>query len=66
MEGKETDYAQLKELETGVFTEEVLSVVYTGLFSLLRRALRLPLTSLKPEVMSNIAYGSYHSYPIFI
>lgn len=50
MEGKETDYAQLKELETGVFTEEVLSVVYTGLFSLLRRALRLPLTSLKPEM----------------
>ncbi|OWF53764.1 COMM domain-containing protein 5-like [Mizuhopecten yessoensis] len=50
MEGKEIDCAVLEELEHDIFTKEVLSIVYTGLYSLLRRAIRLPLTSLKPEM----------------
>ncbi|XP_033744338.1 COMM domain-containing protein 5-like [Pecten maximus] len=50
MEGKRIDSCLLKELEHDIFSEEVLSIVYTGLYSLLRRAIRLPLTSLKPEM----------------
>ena len=50
MEGKDVDYQTFKELASKDLTEEMLSIVYTGLHSLLRCALRLPLTSLKPEV----------------
>ena len=49
-EGKNIDYKQFKELVTSELTEETISVIYTGLFRLLKCALRLPVASLKQEV----------------
>ncbi|KAK3099200.1 hypothetical protein FSP39_000932 [Pinctada imbricata] len=52
MEGKDVEYENFKDLAVGDVTEEILTVIYTGLHSLLRSALRLPLTSLKPEMFN--------------
>ena len=43
------DDGLLQKLQSDVVTEETLSCLYAGLYSLLRSALRLPQTSLKPE-----------------
>lgn len=48
-EGKLPDEGWLQKIQSDAVTEEVLSCLYSGLYSLLRSALRLPLTSLKPE-----------------
>lgn len=48
-EGKLPDEGWLQKLQSDAVTEETLSCLYSGLYSLLRSALRLPLTSLKPE-----------------
>lgn len=45
---------QFKKISSETLTEDTLTVIYSGLFSLLRRAIRLPLTSLKPEVRTQI------------
>ena len=50
MEGKDVEFSQLKELETSNVNEEMLSVIYMGIYHLLKLAIRLPLVSLKPEV----------------
>ncbi|KAH3843219.1 COMM domain-containing protein 5-like [Dreissena polymorpha] len=50
IEGKEVEYKQLKELESKDFSEEVLSIIYSGLLKLLQNALRVPLESLKQEL----------------
>lgn len=50
MEGKDVEFSQLKELETANFNEEMLSIIYTGMYQLLKLAIRLPLVSLKPEM----------------
>ncbi|XP_061188295.1 COMM domain-containing protein 5-like [Saccostrea echinata] len=50
MEGKPVNHEQFKELSNETLTEEILSIIYSGLYSLLKRAIRLPLTSLKPEM----------------
>lgn len=50
MEGKDVNFDSFKEMVTSDLTEETLSTIYTGLYSLLKCALRLPLTSLKPEM----------------
>ena len=48
-EGKVPDDGLLQELKSDVVTEETLSCLYAGLYCLLRSALRLPQTSLKPD-----------------
>lgn len=50
MEGKPVSPEQFKKISSETLTEDTLTVIYSGLFSLLRRAIRLPLTSLKPEM----------------
>ena len=49
LEGKVPDDGLLQKLQTETVTEDVISSLYAGLYSLLRSALRLPQTSLKPE-----------------
>jgi len=48
-EGKVADDGLLQELQSDAVTEETLSCLYAGLYCLLRSALRLPQTSLKPD-----------------
>lgn len=48
-EGKIPDDGLLQKLQSDAVTEDTLSCLYAGLYSLLRSALRLPQTSLKPE-----------------
>ncbi|XP_068703121.1 COMM domain-containing protein 5-like [Montipora capricornis] len=48
-EGKLPDDGLFQRLQSDAVTEDMLSSLYSGLYSLLRSALRLPLTSLKPE-----------------
>ncbi|CAH3035826.1 unnamed protein product [Porites lobata] len=48
-EGKVPDNGLLQELQSDAVTEETLSCLYAGLYCLLRSALRLPQTSLKPD-----------------
>lgn len=48
-EGKLPDEGWLQKIQSDAVTEEILSCLYSGLYSLLRSALRMPLTSLKPE-----------------
>ena len=43
------DDGLLQRLQSDAITEDTLSCLYAGLYSLLRSALRLPQTSLKPE-----------------
>lgn len=50
MEGKPVSHEQFKKISSETLTEDTLTVIYSGLYSLLRRAIRLPLTSLKPEM----------------
>lgn len=47
--GKLPDDGFLQRLQSDTVTENTLSCLYAGLYSLLRSALRLPQTSLKPE-----------------
>ncbi|KAJ7325730.1 regulation of RNA metabolic process [Desmophyllum pertusum] len=49
LEGKAPDDGLLQRLQSDTVTEDTLSCLYAGLYSLLRSALRLPQTSLKPE-----------------
>lgn len=49
LEGKLPDDGLLQRLQSDTVTEDTLSCLYAGLYSLLRSALRLPQTSLKPE-----------------
>ncbi|XP_058968615.1 COMM domain-containing protein 5 [Pocillopora verrucosa] len=49
LEGKVPDDGLLQKLQSETVTEDVISSLYAGLYSLLRSALRLPQTSLKPE-----------------
>ena len=49
LEGKIPEDGLLQKLQSDTITEDVLSCLYAGLYSLLRSALRLPQTSLKPE-----------------
>ena len=53
MEGKDVEFSQLKELETSNVNEEMLSVIYMGIYHLLKLAIRLPLVSLKPEMFKD-------------
>ena len=48
-EGKVPDDGLLQELQSDAVTEETMSCLYAGLYCLLRSALRLPQTSLKPD-----------------
>ena len=48
-ERKVPDDGLLQELQSDAVTEETLSCLYAGLYCLLRSALRLPQTSLKPD-----------------
>ena len=50
LEGKNVGYKQLKQLESNQENEELLTVVYTGIYTLLRCALKQPPSSLKTEV----------------
>ncbi|XP_077984474.1 COMM domain-containing protein 5-like [Glandiceps talaboti] len=50
MEGNEITEDTFKKLQTDKLTEETLGVLYSGLCTLLRSALRLPQTSMKSEV----------------
>lgn len=56
MEGKPVSPEQFKKISSETLTEDTLTVIYSGLFSLLRRAIRLPLTSLKPEVRTQVSF----------
>ncbi|XP_041356846.1 COMM domain-containing protein 5-like [Gigantopelta aegis] len=49
LEGKCVGYKQLKQLETSSQNEELLTVVYTGIYTLLKCALKQPPVSLKVE-----------------
>lgn len=49
LEGKLPDDGLLQKLQSDTVTEDNLSCLYAGLYSLLRSALRLPQISLKPE-----------------
>ncbi|XP_022781227.1 COMM domain-containing protein 5-like [Stylophora pistillata] len=49
LEGNVPDDGLLQKLQSETVTEDMLSSLYAGLYSLLRSALRLPQTSLKPE-----------------
>lgn len=53
MEGKDVEFSQFKELETTNVNEEMLSVIYMGIYHLLKLAIRLPLVSLKPEMLKD-------------
>lgn len=53
MEGKDVEFSQFKELETSNVNEEMLSVIYMGIYHLLKLAIRLPLVSLKPEMLKD-------------
>ena len=48
-EGNVPDDGLLQKLQSDAVTEETLSCLYAGLYSLLRSALHLPQTSLRPE-----------------
>ena len=49
LEGKVPEHGVLQKLQSDSVTEDVLSCLYSGLYCLIRSALRLPQTSLKPE-----------------
>ncbi|XP_078355223.1 COMM domain-containing protein 5-like [Oculina patagonica] len=49
LEGKLPEDGLLQRLQSDTVTEDTLSCLYAGLYSLLRSGLRLPQTSLKPE-----------------
>ncbi|KAH9514212.1 COMM domain-containing protein 5 [Bulinus truncatus] len=47
--GKETNYQSLKSIVKDSVTEEVCALLYCGIDKLVRQAIRIPSSSLKPE-----------------
>ena len=54
LEGNEVSEVTYQKLKSDSVTEETLATVYTGLYELLRAALRLPLASLKQRVSHDL------------
>ena len=50
MEGKEVNPDAFAEIQNNKVNEEVISIVFAGLYKLLKLALRIPKSSLKQEV----------------
>ncbi|KAL5012932.1 hypothetical protein ScPMuIL_011483 [Solemya velum] len=53
LEGQDVNNSLFKSEISNEMSEQTLSVIYSGLHSLLVRALRLPATSLKPEMFKD-------------
>ncbi|XP_064608828.1 COMM domain-containing protein 5-like isoform X2 [Liolophura sinensis] len=52
MEGNDIGAKQFKDLQNDKLTEETLTMIYTGLYTLVEQALRQPQTSLKSDVFA--------------
>ncbi|XP_066286096.1 COMM domain-containing protein 5-like isoform X1 [Branchiostoma lanceolatum] len=53
LEGADVDSKSFTDLQTNGMTEDLINIIYSGLLSTLRLALRLPQTSLKPELFKD-------------
>lgn len=63
LEGKTVQYSNIGALTSEKHTEEDIAVLYSGLYKLLKLALRIPKTSLKQEVL--YVSSSYISHKVY-